>query len=241
MTENDYDPVGGHTKEEADAAYAELFRELHGEEEDGSSAGASAGTPAGGQGHSCERAVVIGHRKPDADSVCAAIAYARLKNGIEPGFEYIPYSAGDIDAEIIKILDRFGAQKPRVFGEDAYGCKAILVDHNETAQIAEGIGAEDIVGIVDHHRLARAETAAPVWIRCQPYGATCTIIYELFCESGVVPDAQTAGLLCAAIISDTRMFGADTTTRADRLACAACANIAGLDIEAFADAMFSFG
>jgi manganese-dependent inorganic pyrophosphatase len=95
-----------------------------------------------------------------------------------------------------------------------------------------------ILEIIDHHRLSPLGTSEPVTIRIQPYGSTATIIYEIYKEKGLEPDRPTAGLLCAAVISDTRLFRSQDTTSPDRLSGAALANIAGLDIERFATEMF---
>ena len=227
MTENDYDQIGGHTKEEADAAYAELFKELHGEDQEGF----------GALEAFSENVAVVGRRVPDTDSICSAIAYARLKNEIDKTSVYIPYRAGDINDETRYALKYFGAAEPELFQAGAQ--KIVLVDHNGLTQMANGIMIKDVLEIIDHHRLEGVKTPRPVWVRCQPYGATCTIIYEMYQEQGVVPDSRTAGLLCAAIISDTERLKSETATRTDRLACAALANIAGLDIEAFAAEMLN--
>ena len=464
---NDYDPIGGHTREEAEDAYAELFHALHG------------GRAATQADKAREKVFVIGHKAPDTDSVCAAIAYARLKAQIDPARDYIPCRAGRYGDETAFVLSHFGAESPllledlktrirdinirtwpgvppdtslreawdllkdrgtvtlpvtakradaepllglvtvkdigkvyldnndpallthaetpvrnllRVLGgrlvcgdgqsnlrwgevliaaagkerlagyiepgdivlvadredmqlfalEQGASClvitvgatasgtvralareknailietgfdtfqaarlmnqsipvrfamatedivsfspddplsdvikaigrsrhrdfpvldrrgdfigmisrrflldapqrHAILVDHNEKTQAIAGIDEAYIEEIIDHHRIAPIETIHPITFRNQPYGSTCTILYELYAENGIEPDRQTAGLLCAAILSDTLMFRSPTTTRADRACCAALANLAGIDIEAFATQMFSAG
>ena len=255
MSDNDYDPIGGHTKEEADAAYAELYRELHGEgaanEDIANGPSAAQGMCGAGGGHR-EEIAVVGHIDPDTDSICSAIAYARLKNVIDPDREYIPYRAGTLDDETEYVLRKLGVALPELLAakgiaegyetekgvSQSCGTKVILVDHNERMQIPGGVDfMHDVIEIIDHHRLGKAETAAPVYVRCQPCGATCTIIYEMYSENGIIPDTQTAGLLCAGIISDTNLFRSENTGHEDRLACAALANIAGLDIEAFAEEM----
>ena len=227
MTDNTYDPEGGHTREEAEVAYAELFRELHGED---------AGGPIP---ETRGKVAVVGRRPPDTDSVCAAIAYARLKNETDASWEYTPYLAGAINAETVYVLKLFGAQAPLML--DTGDCaKIILVDHNAPGQMAEGIDSADVLEILDHHRLEGPETAAPVWVICRPCGAACTIVFDMFGENGITPDGQIAGLMCAAILSDTEFFNAETTTRADRLACAALANIAALDLEELTAALMDF-
>ena len=231
MGDNDYDPVGGHTKEEADAAYAELLRELHGAE--AAEGPWSSGAPGEGAGDR-EEIAVVGHVGSDTDCVCAAIAYARLRNMTDPGRKYVPRRAGALNAETEYVLARFGADVPELFTAPGAGQKVVLMDHNKKSRIPDGIDMMyDVVEIIDHHRLAGIRTAAPIFVRCQPYGAVSTIIYEMYLEAGMIPDARTAGLLCAGIMSDTYLLRTEKTVRADRLALAALANLASLDIEAF--------
>jgi len=59
--------------------------------------------------------LVIGHRNPDTDSICSAIAYAHLKNQLDDGNHYIPGRAGDLNRETKYILGRFGAAVPALF------------------------------------------------------------------------------------------------------------------------------
>lgn len=119
--------------------------------------------------------------------------------------------------------------------------QVILVDHNEKNQAVDGIDEAEILEIIDHHRLASIETMAPVYFRNQPVGCTATIVYEMYLEQREEISAQTAGLLCAAILSDTLMFRSPTCTEADRRAARALAEIAGIEAEAFAREMFHAG
>ena len=41
---------------------------------------------------------VVGHKNPDTDSVCAAIAYANLKQQTDDTMDYIPMRAGSVSA-----------------------------------------------------------------------------------------------------------------------------------------------
>ena len=56
---------------------------------------------------------IIGHKNPDTDSICSAIAYANLKNQISED-EHIPRSAGLINEETHYVLERFGVEAPRL-------------------------------------------------------------------------------------------------------------------------------
>lgn len=123
----------------------------------------------------------------------------------------------------------------------ARGKQVILVDHNEKNQTVAGIDYADIKEIIDHHRIGAVETISPVFFRNQPLGCTSTIIYQMYRESGVEIDSVTAGLLCSAIISDTLLFRSPTCTTVDRAAAEDLAKLAGLDMDSYADAMFSAG
>ena len=123
----------------------------------------------------------------------------------------------------------------------AHKKQMILVDHNEKNQAVNGADSADILEIIDHHRLRTIETSGPVFFRNQPLGSTCTIIYLMYKEYGVEIDHKTAGLLLAAILSDTLMFRSPTCTQVDRNAGEELSKIAQIDYEEFAKEMFHAG
>ncbi len=55
---------------------------------------------------------VVGHRRPDTDSIASAISYAYLKNAINHEFEYVPARLGELSSEAAYVLSKFGVQKP---------------------------------------------------------------------------------------------------------------------------------
>ena len=117
----------------------------------------------------------------------------------------------------------------------------ILVDHNEADQAIAGIDEVDIMEIIDHHKLGTIETIKPVIVRNQPVGCTATIVYQMYVENNVEISATVAGLLCSAIISDTLLFRSPTCTALDKIVACKLADIAGIDPEAHAKAMFDAG
>ena len=119
--------------------------------------------------------------------------------------------------------------------------QVILVDHNERTQAVDGIAGAEILEIIDHHRLGSLETMSPVFFRNQPLGSTASIVWKMYQERGVEADGQIAGLLCAAIISDTLMFRSPTCTPWDKEAAQELAELAGIEIETFASNMFRAG
>lgn len=117
----------------------------------------------------------------------------------------------------------------------------VLVDHNEKSQAVDNIGDAEILEIIDHHRIGSLETISPVYFRNQPLGCTSTIIYQMFGERGVEVPADIAGILMAAILSDTLMFRSPTCTQQDIKAAEELAEIAGVELESFAKNMFQAG
>ena len=119
--------------------------------------------------------------------------------------------------------------------------QVILVDHNEKNQAVDGIEQADVLEIIDHHRLRSIETIGPVFFRNQPVGCTATIVFQMYQENGVKVTPTIAGLLCSAIISDTLMFRSPTCTPLDEMSARTLAEIAEIDIEMLAQAMFRAG
>mgnify|MGYP003312950967 CR=1 FL=1 len=56
---------------------------------------------------------VVGHKNPDTDSICSAIAYANLKNKISSSV-HIPRRAGMINEETQYVLEYFGVEAPKL-------------------------------------------------------------------------------------------------------------------------------
>ncbi|WP_273497781.1 putative manganese-dependent inorganic diphosphatase [Peptoniphilus rhinitidis] len=119
--------------------------------------------------------------------------------------------------------------------------KITLVDHNEKNQSIEDLDSAEIVQIVDHHRVANISTASPIYFRNEPVGSTATIISKMFFENGIKPSRQIAGLLCAAIISDTLLFRSPTSTETDKYVLNKMKKIAAIDVDSFAMEMFKAG
>ena len=117
----------------------------------------------------------------------------------------------------------------------------ILVDHNERTQAVDGLDEAEILEIIDHHKLGSLETMKPINFRNEPVGCTATILYRIYDEQRLEIPPKIAGLLCAAIISDTLMFRSPTCTQQDKIAASALALIADIKIEDFAREMFKAG
>jgi len=136
------------------------------------------------------------------------------------------------DNKVIGTLSRFHMIEPR-------RKRVVLVDHNEFAQSVPGLEQADIVAIIDHHRLADIQTKAPIYFRNEPVGSTTTIVAGMFQERGLMPSKRLAGLMAAAIVSDTVMFKSPTCTQRDRIMAERMASFAGLSLEKMGHDIFA--
>ncbi len=169
---------------------------------------------------------VVGHKVPDSDSICGAIALAYLKNQI--GEEAVASRLGDISPETAFILERFGFEAP-IYKESYAGEQVYIVDHSELTQAPDDIAEATIVGIVDHHKLGDLTTSTPLecWIR--PVGCSNTVIKMMYDFYNVEIPQNIAGIMLCAILSDTVIFKSPTCTTADIKCVEALAEIAGVE------------
>lgn len=168
---------------------------------------------------------VFGHKSPDTDSVTAAIAYAELMKA--QGEDYIPVMQGKLNPETETVLKRFGFAAPEIM-TDAAGKKVALVDHSDLAQAPDNLTANDVVAVVDHHKIGDVTTNQPIFFCNMPVGCTCTVLKVLYDLNGVAVAPKVAGLMLAAILSDTVNFKSPTCTPADKKAVKELAAIAGV-------------
>ena len=115
----------------------------------------------------------------------------------------------------------------------------ILVDHNELAQAVPGAEMVEILEVIDHHKLGNPPTHQPITFMAAPVGSTCTVVATLYRERGINPDANTAALLLAGILSDTVILRSPTTTGRDREIVAWLESVSGLDHAVFGADIFS--
>ena len=117
--------------------------------------------------------------------------------------------------------------------------KIILVDHNEFSQSVKGIEKAEVLEVIDHHRINDFSTNQPVAFRNEIIGSSATIVATIFRENQIPLPKNLAGLILGAILSDTLKFQSPTTTSKDIATAQFLAGIAGLDIDEFAQEMFS--
>ncbi len=169
--------------------------------------------------------LVFGHKNPDTDSICAAIAVADLKSKL--GLECKPVAQGELTPESKFVLDKFGLKAPEVVTSVA-GQKVILVDHSDLAQSPDDLGQAEILGIVDHHKLGDVTTPNPLECWIWPVGCTTTVIKSMYDFYGVEIPKDIAGAMLCSILSDTVIFKSATCTDEDKKASEDLAKIAGV-------------
>ena len=182
--------------------------------------------------------LVFGHKNPDTDTICSAIAYAELKNKL--GKDVKAVRLGEINEETKYALNYFKVEKPELV-ENVAGKEIILVDHNERTQTAEGFEEAKVLELIDHHRISNFNVDEPLYARLEPVGCTATIILKLFKENNFVPSKETAGLMLSAIISDTLLFKSPTCTECDVKAGKELAEIAGVNTDEYGLEMLKAG
>ncbi|TVY10931.1 manganese-dependent inorganic pyrophosphatase [Paenibacillus cremeus] len=187
-----------------------------------------------------EKTLIFGHKNPDTDSICSALAYADLKAKLGVNVEAV--RLGSVNGETQYALDQFKAAAPRLVETVANeASQVILVDHNERQQSASDIEKVRVTEVIDHHRIANFETSHPLYYRAEPVGCTATILNKLFKENNVAVAPQTAGLMLSAIISDSLLFKSPTCTPEDVAAARELAEIAGVNAEEYGLAMLKAG
>ena len=170
---------------------------------------------------------VIGHRRPDTDAVCSAIGYAHLK-ALLGDLNVRPARAGELNSETRYALARFAVPAPELVTQGT-GRRLILVDHNEVAQAVDDIAHATVLEVWEHHRVGDLDVPQPIVFHCEPVGATATLVAEQYFLHELAPPPAIAGVLLAAILSDTLVFASPTCTDKDRAMAGRLAAIAGVD------------
>ena len=175
----------------------------------------------------------IGRICRTADLVCFHLE-DRLDDVKEQVLKYREHCYPILDSEekVVGVLTRYHLLRPR-------RKRVVLVDHNEAAQSVPGLEEAEIIEIIDHHRLADIQTTNPIYVTNEPVGSTNTIIAGMFQDRGLMPSAAMAGMMAAAILSDTVMFKSPTFTERDKRMAERMARIANVSLDELGKAIFS--
>src|SRR5215210_2732587 len=114
----------------------------------------------------------------------------------------------------------------------------LLVDHAERGQSVDGVEQARIVEILDHHHVGDIQTQSPIPATFDPVGSTATLVAERFRQNGMDPTEPTAGMLLAAVLSDTVILNSPTTTPRDHEMVRYLEDLLDVDAREFGMRMF---
>ena len=88
---------------------------------------------------------VIGHKNPDTDSICSAIAYAWLKNKIEEKHQgsrhFVPRRAGQLNPETAFVLNAFHSDVPSYINDVRSQVSDAILD--ESYPVSSGLSLKN--------------------------------------------------------------------------------------------------
>ena len=148
---------------------------------------------------------------------------------------------GNVNKETQYVLDYLGVKAPELLEKVEEGQEVILVDHNDFSQSVDGIEEANIIGVIDHHRIANFRTSDPLYYNARPYGCTCTILYKEYKQRGLEISKEEAILMASAIISDTLLLKSPTTTNHDVKALEELEKIAKINLKEYGLEMLKAG
>ena len=175
---------------------------------------------------------VYGHRTPDVDAVTSALAYAKLMRTM--GYNCKAKVSSPMNRETEYIARVFGIALPELKDSVVPQTRLILTDHTDYTQCVTGARQAIILQKIDHHVDGDITDAIIPFVRREMVGSTATIVYETYREQGVTIDNETARILLAGIISDTRNLSKSTTRGIDSTAWLALTTQLGISADSAA-------
>jgi len=175
---------------------------------------------------------IIGHQKPDTDSVVATLAFKHLfdSQNCWNHPNSIACITHQLNPETQFIFNKFQAEIPKIIkaSDIESSAKIILVDHNETSQRLKGLNQDQVTDIFDHHKI-NLSLKKPIFITTKDWGSTNTIAWYLMDLHKIDIPQQLASLMLCAILSDTVGFKSVITTDKDKQAAENLAKIAEIE------------
>jgi phosphoesterase RecJ-like protein len=161
--------------------------------------------------------LIIGHQNADPDAVCAMIAFTRLYKTINPEgtASLIADDCSRLSNQILKI---FAPTDVILTKSEEIHDFFVLLDTNSRFQLGPGLQdlltVPDKTLVIDHHELnPEIDTIAKHQILQNEKSSTCEIMVDVYGDSEIDIDSETANLLLTGMIFDTRrFFYADSNT-----------------------------
>lgn len=178
---------------------------------------------------------VFGHKVPDTDTICSAVAYAWELNA--RNFSATAYRLGELNPETAYVLKALNIEVPPLLTELVPKATVSIVDTNNPAELPAGIEKASIHSIVDHHKLNGLTNSEPLEIDMRPLCSAGSILYARAKAAGLTPTKEVAGCMLSGLLSDSLEFRSPTTTEIDKTYAAELGKLAGLDVHEHAEAM----
>ena len=169
---------------------------------------------------------VYGHKTPDVDAVTSALAYAKLMRKM--GYNCKAKVSSPTNRETAYIANIFGFALPEMKTSVPPQTRLILTDHTDYAQCVAGAKDAIVLQKIDHHVEGDIKDDGIPFVRREMVGSTNTIIYQMFREQNITIDDETARIMLAGIVSDTRNLSTSTTNGVDSTAFIALTNQLGI-------------
>lgn len=184
-----------------------------------------------------ESVYIVGHNKPDLDSIASAFAYQQYRHA-KGDFNYLGIRGDEVNPVTEWVFSHFKQEIPMIV-KSVEGKKLVLVDHTDPEQRPNGWQNAEIIEVLDHHRL-NLETASPPKITIRPYGSTCTLIAHKFVSNQIEVQPEIAGIILSAILDDTLALRSPTTTYVDKIMAGEMAARSGIgDLASFTRKIFN--
>ena len=167
--------------------------------------------------------IIIPYSNPDLDGVACAIALAELSDA-----PWAAHILGTIDEETRVVLDGLGLSVPSQAPEWTSVERIWLVDTHHPNQLPADLPFGRVVRITDHHPSGAPDRFPCAAIENEPVGAAATLVAERVAEQPDRISGTMAGLLQAAILSNTLDFKAPATSPRDHAMFALLERIAPL-------------
>lgn len=180
---------------------------------------------------------VFGHKAPDTDTVCSAIAYAWELN--ESGHEAKAFVLGDLTPETAFVLKSFGITVPPLLPALEKKAQVAIVDTSNPAELPDDLSNAKIHSIIDHHKLSGLTNSEPLMIDMRPLCSAAGIVYARAKSASRVPPKDVAGCMLAGILSDSLVFRSPTTTEFDKGLAKELAALAEVDLHKFGSEMLA--
>ncbi|NWF95687.1 MAG: DHH family phosphoesterase [Candidatus Thorarchaeota archaeon] len=154
--------------------------------------------------------LVVGHQNADPDAVASMVAFARLYRAVNATGK-VTLASDDVSRIATKVLQTFAPDAVVLDSVDGEFDLVVMLDTNSPIQLGPSMCGvlrdPERTLIIDHHiEATNLASVASHSIVNSDRSSTCEIVAGLYEEMGVEMSPDTASLLLAGILFDSRRF-----------------------------------